>query len=141
MIIHEGENIHDFYDIGLKVGDPIYSKAYHAKHRVTKEVKAVKIYKKSQISNYEKFKKAAEMVSSFDHPNILTYSDFYEDEEKCYLVTDLMHCELFEAMLKIENFNENDAANIAYQMLSALTYLHDKGLVHKNIRPSNILVK
>ena len=52
-----------------------------------------------------------------------------------------MHDELWASMLTKKQFTEKDAAYILWQMLSALIYLHNQGVVHRNIRPSNILVK
>ncbi len=54
------------------------------------------------------------MAGELDHPNILTFSEMYEDEENIYLVMELMLGELYDSMVKLEKFNENDAASIVY---------------------------
>lgn len=55
LIFRVGESFQNSYEIGLKVGDPQYSKAYNATHRVTGDQKAVKIIKKSTIKDIEEF--------------------------------------------------------------------------------------
>ena len=75
-----------------------------------------------------------------DHPSLLSYTEIYEDDTSFYLIADLMHSELWAYMAKQKKFTEHEAAQITIQMLSALAYLHNNGIVHRNIRPSNILV-
>lgn len=87
------------------------------------------------------FIKSVELNCTIDHPNVLSYTEVYEDQEKIYLISDQMHDELWASMLTKKQFTEKDAAYILWQMLSALIYLHNQGVVHRNIRPSNILVK
>jgi hypothetical protein len=41
------------------------------------------------------FIKAVELTCNIDHPHVLSYSEVYEDEENFYLVSDLMHAELW----------------------------------------------
>jgi calcium-dependent protein kinase len=59
------------------------------------------------------------------HPNILRLYEVFEDKHKIYLVTE--YCdggELFDEIVKREKFNENDAAHIIKQLLSAVVYCH-----------------
>ena len=143
LIYRIGEDIKDYYEIGEKVGggNPKQARAFRAKHKITGEVKAVKIVWKGDIKNKRDFVKSVELNVTIDHPGILTYSEVYEDTKNFYLVGDLMSGELWDHLSKSKKFTESDAAYITQQMLQAVNYLHHKGIVHRNIRPSNILVK
>jgi calcium-dependent protein kinase len=48
--------------------------------------------------------------------------------------------ELFGAMLKAKSFGEEEVAKITREILSAMVYCHEKGVIHRNLKPENILV-
>jgi serine/threonine protein kinase len=143
LVYRKGEDIKHYYDIGDRMGsgDPKLARTFKAKHKITGDVKAVKIQRKKEIKNTKEFIKAVELHLEVDYPGILTYSEVYEDDSNFYMVADLMHAEMMDFLSKAKRFTENNAAYITLQMLQSLNYLHQKGIVHRNIRPSNVLVK
>ena len=85
-----------------------------------------------------------------DHPNILKLHDIYEDSKRYYIVTEyftlhsmlcrlLLGGELLDRISIEKKFTEYDAAKIMKQILEALTYCHSKYIVHRDIKPQNIL--
>jgi calcium-dependent protein kinase len=67
-----------------------------------------------------------------DHPNIIKVIEFYEDAKYFYIVTELcMGGELFDRILESGRLNEDDAANIMKQILSAVFYCHKNNIVHR----------
>ena len=110
LIYRLGEKIEHFYEIGAKVGNPEYSKAHIAKHKVTGVSHAVKIQNKRNIPDFAEFIKAVELTCNVDHPNVLSYSEVYEDQENFYLVSDLMHAELWDYFAEEKKFTELEAA-------------------------------
>lgn len=78
-------------------------------------------------------------MMSLDHPNITKLFEVYD--QKSYYVMVLELCEGGELLQKIVNrqIKENEAKSIIYQVLNALTYMHDKGIVHRDIKPENML--
>ena len=49
--------------------------------------------------------------------------------------------ELYERILLLKRFNEADTAKVAYQLLYALNYMHLKGIVHRDMKPENVLLE
>lgn len=80
-------------------------------------------------------------MKAVDHPNIVKLFEFYEDEESMYIITE--YCQggqLFEAMLRKKTFSENEASNIMMQLLSAINHCHQRKIVHRDVKPENLLV-
>ena len=66
----------------------------------------------------------------------------FQDDKRFYLVTELCQGgELFEAITKRTHFNEQVAASIIKQILSAIAYCHSKSIVHRDLKPENILLE
>ena len=124
------------------IGDVTLSKARIGTHKKTGQQKAIKIYDKSCIPNINEYMQKVELQAQLDHPNVLSYSEVFEDKDYLYLVSDYMRGgELYDAIVARGNFTEHDAAHITRQLLLAVSYLHSKNIVHRNIRPGNIMMR
>ena len=91
-----------------------------------------------------------ETLNKYDHPNIVTVLDFCEDTNFIYIVFELMPSgDLLKNIGKIKNNMltpgikevESVCANIMHQVILAITFLHNKGCVHRDLKPDNVLVK
>ena len=82
-----------------------------------------------------------EILKSVDHPNLPRVFEFFEDETKYYIVMELCKGgDLFDKIVEMQIFDEKQAAEIMFQILSGLTYLHSKSIVHRDIKPENVLL-
>ncbi|XP_052890530.1 uncharacterized protein LOC128298786 [Anopheles moucheti] len=74
------------------------------------------------------------------HPNILQLLEFFEDDEKFYLVFEKINGgPLLTRIQENVCFSEYDAAQIIKQIASGLDFLHKKGIAHRDLKPENIL--
>lgn len=74
------------------------------------------------------------------HPNILQLLEFFEDEEKFYLVFEKINGgPLLTRIQENVFFSEYDAAQIIKEIASGLHFLHKKGIAHRDLKPENIL--
>lgn len=112
-------------------------------HRETKALRAVKVVNKKSL-NEEKQKKLINEITilkRLDHPNILKLYEFFQDQKRNFLVTELCNGgELFDKITEEQYFQEVDAAKIIKQILSAVNYCHQRNIVHRDLKPENILM-
>lgn len=78
---------------------------------------------------------------NLDHPNIGVIYDILEDEKFVYMIQDYFeHGDLFNFLLKYKNANERLTKLIIKQVISAVKYLHQNDVCHRDIKPQNIFV-
>ena len=76
-----------------------------------------------------------ELLRQLRHPNILHLRDVFEEEGRVYLITELLTGgELLRALMERGSYAEEDAREIFRQLLQALKYIHEKGIVHRDIK-------
>lgn len=103
---------------------------------------AVKIIEKSNLGEEEELALQIEVdiLSTLDHPNIVTLYEIFEEKEKIYLVLELMTGgELFDRIVEKENFSELEAAETIRPLVDAVRYCHSMGILHRDLKPENLL--
>ena len=92
----------------------------------------------------EAFDREVEALSTLSHPNIVQILDFGEDEDgKLFLVLELMdHDLLQERDQEGKAFNGSDDFTelVILPLVQALSYAHEKGIAHRDVKPGNILI-
>ena len=87
--------------------------------------------------------KEIELLSKCDHPNIVKLHEFYDEESRFCIITE--YCkggELFDMILAHgKSFNEKEASRILMQLMLAVSYLHNNKIIHRNIKPENIMLE
>ena len=77
-----------------------------------------------------------------DHPNIIKLYEYNIEERNFYLVTDLCNGgELFDYILDQRFLSEQLAAEIMFQLMSAVVYCHNQGVVHRDLKPENLMLE
>ena len=125
------------------MGNSSYGEVRKCEHIKSGVMRAVKILRKDLLDEYEihRFTHEIEMLKRLDHPNIIKLYEFYEDPARYYLVTELcLGGELYDELCIREAFEEQDAAIIIQQILSAVHYCHMQHVVHRDLKPESILI-
>src|SRR5579859_4421930 len=89
-----------------------------------------------------RFAREARVLAQLDHPNILPVYDYGEENDKAYLI--MPHVaggSLRDRLQKLGSLPAQEVIQISSQVLGALQYAHDRGLVHRDIKPGNLLCK
>lgn len=89
-----------------------------------------------------RFTREARVLAQLDHPNILPVYDYGEQGELAFLVTPYMAGgSLKEVLQERKVIPPSEAVQLLSQVLPALQYAHDRNLIHRDIKPGNLLFK
>jgi calcium/calmodulin-dependent protein kinase I len=138
------EPIHQIYQFGPEFGRADFAVVYKAINKETCQQYAVKSIDKERFrkdqDNILFLEREIKLRSSLNHPNIVKLYDVFEDSEHFYLVTELVKGkELFDKIVERGSYSEKESAHVICQIISAVQYLHENGIVHRDIKPESLL--
>ena len=87
-----------------------------------------------------RFQREARAVALLNHPNIVTVYEFGEDEGLHYLAMEYVHGEDLETFIQRGKVSKAELLRVLVQVCEGLAYAHEQGVVHRDIKPTNILV-
>ena len=132
------------YEIQDIIGVGGMANVYKAFDRVENRYVAVKILKEQFLEDEElrqRFKNESKAIAVMSHPNIVKVFDVNFGEELLYIVME--HVEginLKEYIQHRKSVDSKETLHIVMQILRALQHAHDKGIIHRDIKPQNILL-
>ena len=132
------------YEILEKIGEGGMGEVYKAKCHLLNRFVAVKILKGEYSSDKEfvdKFKAEAAAAGSISNSNIVNIYDVGSQENVNYIIMEYIHGRtLKEVIIQSGRLDYNRALDIAIQIGKALECAHKNGIIHRDIKPQNILV-
>jgi serine/threonine protein kinase len=89
----------------------------------------------------ERFTLEAKAAASLDHPSIITVHDFWQRSQKAYIAMEFVDgLELKEALAITGTVGPVTAARIGISLCKALSYAHERGIVHRDVKPGNVML-
>jgi eukaryotic-like serine/threonine-protein kinase len=133
------------YEIESVIGSGASAAVYRAMHRDLRRAVAVKILHEQNRDDSQfvkRFKAEALAASKLEHPNVARVMDFgFEKDGNAYIVMELLTGRSLEAILAAEGrLTSAVVAKIAIQTCSALAFAHDEGIIHRDVKPENIML-
>ncbi|KAL9182985.1 hypothetical protein ACHAXT_004264 [Thalassiosira profunda] len=135
------EGVHD----GPVLGSGISGIVRLVKHRTTQMNYAVKCLDLALINSEEGLRQLKEeiyIMCQLDHPNIVRLEEVYESHSEIYLVQEVCKGgELFDRLDEQPDYHYTEAqcARLVKQMLSSVRYIHNKGIIHRDLKLENFL--
>ncbi len=133
------------YTILKKIGSGGMADVYLAYDTVLEREVAVKILRGSFSQDTVallRFQREAEAASALTHENIVDVYDVGEDDGQHYIVMEMVHGTTLKELLQRRGaLDKHEAVSIMEQISSGLALAHDQKVIHRDVKPQNILVK
>ena len=139
-----GKRLDGRYEIHAIVGEGGMARVYKAYDNQENRWVAIKILKDEFLSNDEfvrRFKNESKAIAMLSHPNIVNVYDVSFGNVIQYIVMEYIEgITLKEYIENQGSLRWKDAVHFAMQILKGLQHAHDKGIVHRDVKPQNIMV-
>ncbi|HSB37622.1 MAG TPA: protein kinase [Gaiellaceae bacterium] len=139
-----GELIADRYELEELVGTGGMSSVYRAHDTLLERDVALKVLHEQytdEVDYVERFRREARSVAQLSHPNIVTVIDRGEQDGRQFIVFEYVDGENLKSLVEREGpLPERDAIVLALQIARALGFAHEHGLVHRDVKPQNVLL-
>jgi serine/threonine protein kinase len=132
------------YELLEKIGEGGMGIVYKAKCHLLSRIVAVKILK-SELNNDEefvaRFKREATSAARLSHPNIVNVHDVGTDNDINFIVMEYINGKTLKQIIKSSGrLSSKETINIASQIARALDCAHKNNIIHRDIKPDNILI-
>ncbi len=115
-------------------------KAYHARLDRYVAIKALHPAFTEDPNFLARFEREAQLVARLEHPNIVPVYDFSEHEGRPYLVMKFVEGETLKDRMKEGALSPGLIYEVVSRVGAALRYAHSRGIVHRDVKPSNVLL-
>lgn len=144
-MITENSVLNTRYRLEKKIGQGGFAQVYLAMDQLLKRRVAVKVLN-SELTEDEnfltRFEKEAQSIAALEHPNILSVYDYGQAEDTAYLVTPYVEGGTLHDKLRAQKkFTLQEASAYLTQVAAALDYAHRRFIVHRDIKPQNMLLR
>lgn len=140
----EGKIIGNRYEIIEKIGNGGMATVYKARCTILNRYVAVKVLREEFTTDEEfikRFNTEAQAAASLTHPNIVSVFDVGQEYNIYYIVMELIQGKTLKQIIAEEGaLPWKWSVNIAIQICSALEVAHKNGIVHRDIKPHNIII-
>ncbi len=140
----DGSTLNSRYHIEGPIGHGAAAIVYRGRDLLLNRSVAIKILRAQYTGdpNYRaRFQREAQAVASFAHPNIIDIYDVGEVGGAPYIVMEYVPGDTLKEIIRTEGpFAADDVAALIEQVAAALDYAHARGIVHRDVKPQNILV-
>ena len=124
------------------------ARVYRAYHPQLDRYVAIKVLRSDLVEEEDflaRFKREARAVAALRHPNIVRVFDFDVQQDVYYMVMELLEGDSLRTRLndyraREERMPMGDVARILLDVLEGLQYAHSEGMVHRDVKPGNILL-
>ncbi|MDR1159137.1 MAG: Stk1 family PASTA domain-containing Ser/Thr kinase [Syntrophomonadaceae bacterium] len=139
-----GTNLSDRYELLELIGEGGMAVVYKAHCKVLDRIVALKILKdefSKDAGFIERFRTEALAAAQLSHPNIANIYDVGHDEDVYYIVMEYIEGMNLKELIRADApFTIVQAINVASMVLDGLHQAHERGIIHRDIKPQNIII-
>lgn len=143
-MLSKGQKINDRYEIVKSIGEGGMANVYLATDNILNRNVAVKVLR-GDLSSDEKFirrfQREALSVSNLSHPNIVEVYDVGEEDGQYYIVMEYIEGKTLKQLIQKRGaLTIPEVIDIMSQLTDGLTHAHDAYIIHRDIKPQNIMI-
>ncbi|WP_456151679.1 Stk1 family PASTA domain-containing Ser/Thr kinase [Desulfofundulus luciae] len=139
-----GRQLGNRYEILEQLGGGGMAIVYKGRDTFLNRLVTIKVLRPEFSSDKDftrRFRREAQAVASLSHPNIVSIYDVGQEDDIQYLVMEYVDGEDLKTVIRREGaLSPEKAVQIAFQVLDALEHAHENNIVHRDIKPHNILI-
>ena len=130
------------YDVLGVVGEGAYGIVYKCKNKETGKYVAIKRFKEVEDDLVKKtMKRELKMLQKLHHPNVVDFQEAYKRKGNLYLVFEFVDKNLLELLQEHPQGLDPDLIRyLIYQLCKAIKYMHDQNIIHRDVKPENLLI-
>lgn len=132
------------YKVQYLVGAGTFARVYRATHRETNELFAVKVLRNrysDKPKDYDLFRREGELGIQLKHPNIVAIHEVFSKAPSHFIVMDFVEGNNLRDFYKVRGrFAAPEATQISAGILAGLGYAFNKGITHRDLKMSNVIV-
>ena len=149
MALSKGRTLHGRYLIEQLLGQGGMGAVYYAQDNRLDVPVAVKeltpqpgLDKQTLAELRTQFEQEAQILARLDHPHLVRVSDFFSQGGSEYLVMSYIEGESLSARIERDGALEESQVLVwAAQLLDALSYCHSRGIIHRDVKPQNVIIR
>ncbi|CAG2064844.1 unnamed protein product [Timema podura] len=133
----------DKYEVLALIGEGSFGRVYKAKILTSDKIIALKAIRKCGRTEKElrSLRQECEIQRNLNHPNIIEMLDSFETDTEIVVVTEYADKGLHEILSTEGYLSEERVQKIVCDLLSALYYLHSRRVLHRDLKPQNVLME
>jgi len=130
------------YEIVSELGRGAMGMVYQAHDPQINRMVALKVLREDRLTTedyVQRFLKEATAIGRLSHPGIVTVYDIGQDHGTIYIAMEFLEGQSMDQLVKAGNLSLTDIVDIGIQIAQALHYAHTRGIIHRDIKPPNII--
>jgi serine/threonine protein kinase len=137
-----GDRIADYQVIGM-LGIGGMGAVYQVKHLISERIEALKVLLPDLVATpdvAERFVREIRLQASLNHPHIASLLNALRVDNQLLMVMEFVDGQTLAELIRKRYLTQAQALVVGTQVLSALDYAHSKGVVHRDVKPSNVMI-
>ena len=130
----------DWYEFEDHLGAGAQGTVYRAKDKRSGTLVAIKILQDTSAGFVARLKRETDMLRALDHPGIVKLYGTGVDGERHFLVMELLDGATLDEVMKKAKIDAKQALTIAVKVAESLAHAHTHGIVHRDVKPANIML-
>ncbi len=131
------------YKLLKKIGEGGQGEVYQAEDTRLRRIVAIKILPAEMVADEKtrkRFLREAQLASALDHPNICTVYEINEDRGLHFIVMQYLEGKRLKQMIRGRALDVESTLSIAVQLSDALAAAHERGVIHRDVKATNVIV-